>query len=241
MTDPRLENLISIADPSKSRVAGTWPGQKSGPLHNVTQDAKNAAEAVLRSAENLRSNRNLSPGEIGQRMLESSGPALKSLNAATVKLSREKDVLRQKLIDLNPTKGYRDVGHWQPEHDLRLLDHFNALPVPQREAMRLEMTKFPMLHLNLSEALMRTPPEITGLDRDSLRMIKVGLTKAFKRTEFDQLDESMNQLEVAEQTLRMSVEAIRETTGSMQDVIQNAPDAFKFSTAPPEPLGWMPS
>jgi hypothetical protein len=133
MTDRRLENLISLSDPAgKSRVAGVWPGGKSGPLHSIVLETKNATEGFLRTAHDIRANRNFGPTEAGTRMREVAGITQKSLNAAAVKINREKAVLRDKIANLNPTKGYRDQGHWQPEHDLRLIDWYKALPTPQR-------------------------------------------------------------------------------------------------------------
>ena len=240
MTDPRLENLISLADPSgKSRAVGVWPGGKSGPLHSIVLETKNAAEGFLRSAHDIRGNRNFGPTEAGTRMSEVAGVAQKSLNAAAVKINREKAVLRDKIANLNPTKGYRDQGHWQPEHDLRLIDWYKALPTPQREAIRVEIEQHPVVHLALSEAIMRTPYQLTGLNDTSRSAIRMGLNKAFNHDAFVAIDEAVQQLDVTEQALRLSVEAMRDTTGTLSDMAQNAPDSLALFTNAAEPLAWL--
>ena len=241
MTDPRLQNLITIADPSgRSRVTGSWRGSKVGVLHDILTGATQATETFLRNAHDIRGNRNFGPAETGLRLREAAGPSLKALNTAAIKLKAAKAALRDSVINLNPTKPYRDTGHWQPEFDLRLIDWFRALPVPEREAMRHQMEQSPMLHLDLAEAVMRVPRQLTGLDHNSHASIKLGLTKAFKRAEFDGIDVQLDQLAVAEETLRLGIEAVRETTGTLSDMAQHAPDALAFHSGPRETLAWLP-
>lgn len=246
MTDPRIANLIRINDSSpngRARIAGAWRGPTDGPLGIMTREVVRATEGLLRSAYDVRANRNLGPLEVGDRLREASGPALKIANSAATKLRVMKAELRSRMQTLDPVKPYEKTGHWQPAFDLRLIDAYHAMPLGKRAALDHQMRLNPMLHLDLAEALLRVPRQIAGLDEGLRAEIRHGLQRAMKHDEFEALDVQADQMTVAENALRHAVEAVRESTGNLNDLIEHAPEAFKFSTDPEdaEPLRWTPA
>ena len=245
MTDPRIQNLVSIKDPSptgRTRFAGAWRGNTDGPLHGIVRETVRATEGLLRSAWDVRGNRNLGPLEVGDRLREASGPALKALDGAASRLRAEKAKIAEQVRALSPVKTYEK----QPAHvltlDLRILDQHNALPLGKRAAIEHELRAAPLKHLGLAEALLRLPRELGGIDEQTRADMRVGLLRVFRHDEFEALDTQLDQLQVAESALRHAIEATRETTGNMNDLIEHAPEAFKFSTSAEdaEPVRWTP-
>lgn len=244
MTDPRIANLIRFTDPNPNgrvRVAPAWPGSQGAPLAQTTRDVVRATEGLLRNAYDIRGNRNFGPVETGSRLREASAPTLKALNTATAKIRAAKDELRSQAQMLNPAKPYERCGYWQAQFDLRIIDNYHAMPLGQRAGIEHQMREIPAMHLNLAEALLRVPREIAKIDERLRAEIRLGLLKVLKHDEFEAIDIQMQQLNVAESVLRIAVETARETTGNFTDLIEHAPDAYRFTTQEPEgELSWLP-
>ncbi|OOG57455.1 hypothetical protein [Polaromonas sp. C04] len=239
--DPRLQAIVKITNPDptgKPLIAGAWRGQKAGPLHGVLSETVRTSEAMLRSAHDIRQSRHYGPAEMGQRLREVAGPTLVALNAATAKLKAQKESVRAQVSMLNPVKNYKDCGHWQATHDLRLIDWLAALPAGKRAGVLHEMREMPLVRLELAEALLRVPREICGIPDDLRAEIKLGLIKAQKPAEFEMLDTQLDQLKTTERALRLAVDATRETVG-LSDIHTLAPDALAFSMAAEDPVAWL--
>lgn len=244
MINPAHQNLIRINDPSpsgRSRVAGLWRGPESTPLGALTREVVRAAESLHRNAHDIRGNRNFGPVETGTRLREAAAPTLASLNVAATKIRAAKTALSQQMAALNPVRPYERSGHHQPLFDLRMVDHYHALPLSQRAALDHEMRLNPVLHLDLAEAMLRVPREIAGINNALRDEIRLGLQKTLKHQEFEQLDVQVDQLHVAETALRHAIDATRETTGNMSDLIEHAPEAFRYanSSEDAQPLRWL--
>jgi hypothetical protein len=238
-TDNRLENLVQINVPGRvPRVSGVWAGPRSGTMHETTRSIVSGTENLMRAAFDIRGNRNFGPIEIGNRLREATAPTLNTVNDAGLKLGAERASLRDQMRQLNPVKGYKDCGHWQAAIDLRLIDWFCAQPIAQRSALEHQMRLAPVANLDLSEALLRVPRQLSGLKDDSREEIKLGLIKALRHAEFEEIDMRRQQLHIAEETLRVGIEMIREV-GSVDDLIQSAPAAFEFTKNSETPLSWL--
>lgn len=245
MNSNQPKNLIRINDPSpngKARVIGIWPGPDAGLLAQVSRETVRETEKFLRSAHDVRGNRNFGPVETGSRLREAAAPTLKVLNENATKLSAEKEKVRLLVATVSPTKPYTELGHWQPAFDLRLIDSFHAMPVGQRGMVSHQLRLEPVMHLDLAEALLRVPRGIAGIDESLRAEIRLGLLKIFKHDEFGLLDTQVEQLAVTERALREAIEAVVEVTGTASDLIEHAPAAFKFSRSPEDavPVSWTP-
>jgi hypothetical protein len=238
----REANMIRVTAPDGSqRIAGVWRGQKSGRLHEVVRDTVNATESLARAVYDIRGNRNFGPVEAGTRLRQATAPTLKQVNDAAVKIRAEKTALREQMRQLNPAKTYEASGHWQAQFDLRMIDWFNALPTGQRAAVEHELRTEPLMRLELAEALLRTPRELSSLPEQVRAEMRLGLIERTRTVAFEALDEKLEQLTVAENAMSLAVEKIREA-GSVDDVIQHAPEAFKYLThdADKTRLTWLP-
>lgn len=240
-TQPK--NLIRINDPNpngKSRIVGLWPGSDWGPLAQMRRETVREAEALLRSAHDIRGNRNFGPVEMGTRLREAAGKTLKVLNDAASKFREHKEAVRGQAQMLNPVKDYSKTGHWQPMFDLRMVDAYHALPASKRAAMAAQMRDEPVMHLAYAEALLRVPREIANIDEGLRAEIRVGLLKVFQRDEFERLDVEVEQLRATEQALRAVIETVIDTTGSSADFREHAPNAFALRIDQSEPVSWLP-
>lgn len=243
MMNTQLKNLIRIDDPSptgKARVIGIWPGPDEGLLAQVRRETVRETEKFLRSAHDVRGNRNFGPVETGTRLREAASPTLKVLNETATKLRAEKEKVRLQVSTISPTKEYRELGHWMPAFDLRLIDNYHALPVGKRGMIDHQMRLEPVMHLDLAEALLRVPRGIAGIDERLRADIKLGLLKVFKHDEFEALNTQVEQLAVTERALRESIEAVLEATGTASDLIEHAPAAFEYRMSPQDPVSWTP-
>ncbi len=243
MTDPRIQNLIKVTDPTgRQKVAGTWRGERSGTLHSNVLKTVGAIDSFLNQAHDIRMNRNFGPVEAGQRMRSVSGPTLKAINEIAISLGNEKAMLRSQVHMLNPVKDYKDCGHWQAQFDLRLIDWFNTLPIAKKAMVEREMRESPVLHLELAEAIQRVPRPLAGVDESSRAEIRVELSKVFKAAEFAALDERIEQLTVAENALHIGIKELTEAIGSKADLIEHAPEAFKYAISDEgsRPIAWIP-
>ena len=241
-TDPRLQSVIRIANPDpngKALVAGTWRGPQAGVLHSVMRETVNTTEAMLRDAADVRQNRNYGPNEAGRRLRETAAAPLAKLNVAVQKFQKEKAIIRQQVRALNPVRPYSEAGHWAPQFDLRLVDAFNNMSHPKRAALLRELREAPAVRLEMAEALLRVPAEISGITEQLRAELRLGLCRMFKAAEFEALDDRIGQLRVAERALRLSVEAARSVTG-LSDIAASAQDLLDFSLTGEDPVSWLP-
>jgi hypothetical protein len=236
----RLEDMVRIHDPAPNappRVLGEWPGNPTSNTRVLVNRVIGATEKFLRGAWDIRGNRNFGPIEAGERLREISGPTLKELDATATELRTQREKLRETVRAINTAKPYEQLGHWQAQIDLRLLDAFNALPGPQKAAMKDRLLAEPMLHWDLADAMLRLPLLVTGLQHAEQHTIKTNLFKSVKPDQHAALSEQMEQLAFAESAVRVAVDTAVQTTGSGADVAEHAPAALALAQ-PSEPLGW---
>jgi hypothetical protein len=240
--DPRFANLIKLSSPDATRAGkpiGMWRGARDGVFWRMTSEAVRETQKLINSSFDIRHSR-AGPLETGERIRESSGAFLKTINGVANQLRTEKARLRNEVAALNPTKDYKDVGHWQPQFDLRIIEKFEAMAPAQKAAIRHDMADSPLTNLELSEAFMRVPRALSGIDHRDFSEVRLGLIKVFKSDEFETLDLQIDQMAVTEKALSAGLEVFRESGGNTNDLLTHAPDALAYGASQEAPLGWLP-
>jgi len=244
MTNISINDTIRITDPkpgSPLRVIGVWRGNTKTPLHGFTTALVASTEKMLRVAHDIRGNRNFGTIEVGERLREATGPTLKALNEAAKNLETQKAALRNAVMNASTTKKYEQCGHWQAGIDGRMLDYYNGLPASKQALVRHQLVTSPLMHWDLCDSLLRMPAELSGLDHRERAQIRIGLFKALEPAAYEAISEQIEQLEFCERALALAVRATVDSSGSSEDLITHAPDAFEFTSSVSEPIAWLPA
>ena len=244
-TDPRMAAMVKINDPNPKRdvrMVAVWPGLRGAPLRKHTDEAVGAAEAFLTSEHHARTNRNLSPGEVKQRLDQAALPTLRSLNATSKAFRAERENVRAQVDALTPVKPYEQMHLHVMHFDLLRLQNFRAMDAGDRAALLHGLRLEPMMNLDMAETLLRVPMDISSIDARTRAEISVGLLKVLKRDEFLALDVQIDQLAVTQNALRMAVDIVREATGHSSALFDEAPDAFNltYGAEANEAVRWVP-
>ncbi|HSV79732.1 MAG TPA: hypothetical protein VLK85_11090 [Ramlibacter sp.] len=229
-----LNDLVRIRDPQRNappRVLGAWPGNATSPTRVALNRIVTSTEKLLRAAYDIRGNRNFGLIEAGERLREASGPSLRELNELATALRTDRDTLQGEVRRINPAKPYEQCGHWQAALDLRLLDAFKALPTAERATTLHQLQNNPMLCWDLADAMLRLPRMVTGLEHSEWQGIKLSLFRTWKHDEFNSLDERMQQVNFAQNAVRVAVDTAIETVGTRADVMGHAPAALAMAQA----------
>ena len=233
MNDPRKLRRIG------GKVYAVQAGLDGAPLNVIVSAIEKIGnDFVAHHADIVGSN--FTRGQAALKTRAASAAAALKTEVELKKIKAEKLRVSEQKARLTPVRPYEQLHLHVMHHDMMRIANFNALPRAQKAAVRHQMSVEPLMHLPLSEALLRTPADLSPISHYERAQIIVSLLQAFKADEFNSLDQQMEQLNTAEAAVRAVSELLRTATGTSGDVIENAPEMFQLIATNEPALRWLP-
>ena len=233
MNDPR--KLIRIGN----KVVGVEVGLPSAPLNVLIQEVTKEGDSFVSRHKDIVGS-NFARGQTVLKTRDAAAAMLSKVNVTTAKIRAEKARIAEQQARATPVTSYEQKHLHVMHEDMERRANLKAMPLAKRAAVMHQLMLEPLVHLPLAEALLRTPPDLSPLSAYERAHLNASLLQALQPELYSSLDQQMEQLNTAEAVVRAAVDLVRTATGSMTEVMENAPESFKVSLSTEPPLRWVP-
>lgn len=192
---------------------------------------KAESEKYLRTAYDIRTNRNFGSYERGERLKESCSGLLKEANGIAKAIASSREKLRSDIAAFSPVKPYSHTAPWQPEFDLRMLDTFVKLPLHKQSSIKHQIAErdTAFMHLGWIEAFNRLPAELSPLSHNERLTSRINIGKLLAPEALGSIELRMKEHELLAAMLRTSLQLVGDETGTFTPVIEGAREAWDLT------------
>jgi len=230
LIDPRLERLVSI-DGTAHRGRLVIAVQTGGPDSVLNSTVRNLARVASRfrtTASEVRRAGNMLDSERGARIAEATGPLVQGLKDASRAYAAEHARI-QKLAQTAsavPTYDESPPSHWTVADDHALMARFERMaPVDQKILIHHCTHDAANGYLRWAQALLRTPPELSGITQEEHDAMRKGALKALNPELFDRVTNELEQAEQAQRALQLAQQVLgEEAPGTLTELRISSPE-----------------